>query len=135
MPRYVLDTDVCIYWLKGDRRIERKILDVTLENVFITVISECELFYGAYKSARVGRNLETLQTLRRKIKTLQTSSDVAPCYGRLKAALEHRGQTLDDADLLIASIALAHGGTLVTNNIRHFNKIPDLPIENWSSER
>lgn len=66
MPKYILDTDTCIYWLKGDRRIEKKILTAGLENVTITVITECELFYGAYKSARVDKNLEVLKALRKK---------------------------------------------------------------------
>jgi tRNA(fMet)-specific endonuclease VapC len=131
MPKYILDTDTCIYWLKGDRRIEKKILTAGLENVLITVITECELFYGAYKSARVDKNIEVLKTLRGKIRTIQTSVDVAPLYGRIKADLEQRGQTLDDADLLIAAITLACKGTLITNNTSHFNRIVDLQIGNW----
>jgi len=131
VPKYILDTDTCIYWLNGDRRVEKKILATALENVFITVLTECELFYGAYKSARVDKNIEVLKALRGKIKTIQTSADVAPLYGRIKANLEQMGKTLDDADLLIACIALASKGTLVTNNTSHFNRIPDLQIENW----
>ena len=131
MPKYILDTDTCIYWLNGDRRVEKKILATALENVFITVITECELFYGAYKSARVDKNLEVLKALRGKIKTIQTSADVAPLYGKIKANLEQIGKTLDDADLLIACIVLASKGILVTNNTGHFNRIPGLQIENW----
>ncbi len=131
MPKYILDTDTCIYWLKGDRNIEKKILAAGMENVFITVISECELFYGAYKSTRVDKNLEVLKGLREKVKVIQTSSDVAPLYGRLKAALEQKGQVIDDADLLIASLDMVSKGTLVTNNIGHFSRISGLLIENW----
>lgn len=46
MPRYVLDTDTCIYWLKGDKNIEGKVLEAGLGNISITVITECELFMG-----------------------------------------------------------------------------------------
>lgn len=131
MPKYLLDTDTCIYWLNGDQRIEKKILSAGLENVSITVITECELYYGAYKSARVEKNLGVLKALRAKVKTIQTSSEAASLYGKTKADLERVGQALDDADLLIASIALASGGILVTNNTNHFKRIPDLRMENW----
>ncbi len=131
MPKYILDTDTSIYWLNGDRQIEKKIVATGLENIFITVITECELFYGAYKSAKVQKNLEVLRTLRGKVRTIQTSRDVAPLYGRIKAELEQTGQALDDADLLIASIVLASRGILVTNNTSHFDRISGLQVENW----
>ena len=133
MPKYILDTDTCIYWLNGDRQIEKKVLAAGLANIFITVITECELFYGAYKSSRVDKNLEVLKTLREKVKTIHTAKDVAPTYGRIKAELERAGRVLDDADLLIASIALASGGKLVTNNIAHFNRIQGLELESWGA--
>jgi tRNA(fMet)-specific endonuclease VapC len=131
LPKYILDTDTSIYWLNGDRQIEKKIVATGLENIFITVITECELFYGAYKSAKVQKNLEVLRTLRGKVRTIQTSRDVAPLYGRIKAELEQMGQALDDADLLIASIVLASRGILVTNNTSHFDRISGLQVENW----
>ena len=131
MTRFILDTDTCIYWLNGDRSIEKKILASGLQNVFITIITECELFYGAYKSARVDQNLEVLTALRKKVNTIHTSANVAPLYGRIKTQLEKTGQTLDDADLFIGSIVLASEGILVTNNTSHFNRIPSLQIENW----
>ncbi len=131
MPKYILDTDTCIYWLKGERGIERKVLGVGLDNVAMTVITECELYYGAYKSARVERNLAVLKALREKVKTLQTTAEVAPLYGRVKTHLERTGQPLDDADLLIAVVVLAAKGILITNNTGHFNRIPGLRIENW----
>lgn len=131
MPKYILDTDTCIYWLNGERGIEKKVLSVGLENIFVSVITECELFYGAYKSSRVEKNLEVLKALREKIKAIHTSRDLASHYGRIKASLERAGQTLDDADLFIASIVLVSNGILVTNNDSHFSRIPGLQLENW----
>ena len=131
MPKYILDTDTCIYWLNGDRQIEKRVLANGLENVFITVVTECELFYGAYKSSRTEKNLEAVKALREKVKTIQTSKDVAPLYGRIKADLERVGRSVGDADLLIASTVLANKGILVTNNTDHFNRISALQLENW----
>ena len=131
MPKYILDTDTCIYWLNGDQQIEKKVVGAGLANIFITVITECELFYGAYKSSRVDKNLEVLKALREKVKTIHTTKDIAPLYGRIKAELERAGQVIDDADLLIASIVLATKSILVTNNTDHFDRVSGLQIENW----
>jgi len=131
LPKYILDTDTCIYWLNGDQQIEKKVVGAGLANIFITVITECELFYGAYKSSRVDKNLEVLKALREKVKTIHTTKDIAPLYGRIKAELERAGQVIDDADLLIASIVLATKSILVTNNTDHFDRVSGLQIENW----
>ncbi|MEW6068359.1 MAG: type II toxin-antitoxin system VapC family toxin [Nitrospirota bacterium] len=131
MDKFILDTDSCIYWLKGNENIERSIIRHGLGNILITVITECELFYGAYKSMKKEKNLAVVTELKTKIKTLHTLSGVPAIYGKIKTELELQGQTLDDADLLIASIALLNNATLVTNNIEHFKRINGLKIENW----
>ncbi len=133
MARYVLDTDTCIYWLKGNELIEKKILKAGLENICITVITECELFYGAYKSARTQKNLQVIDGLRSKTRTIHTSPDVASVFGKQKADLESAGKPLDDADLLIGCITLVTRATLVTNNTKHFSRISGLNLENWST--
>jgi len=131
MDKFILDTDTCIYWLKGNENIERSVVKHGLGNIFITVITECELFYGAYKSMKKDRNLAIVRELKTRIKTLHTVSGISSLYGKIKAELESNGRTPDDADLLIASIALLNNTTLVTNNIEHFKRINGLKIENW----
>jgi tRNA(fMet)-specific endonuclease VapC len=133
VPKFILDTDTCIYWLNGDRQVEKRILAAGMKNVHITVITECELYYGAYKSARVEKNLGVIKLLRTKISTLQTTTEAAPLHGKIKANLERRGQPLDDADLLIACVAMVAQGTLITNNTAHFGRVPGLIVENWVS--
>ncbi len=131
MIRFVLDSDICIFWLKGNRAIERRILDVGTEQVAISVITLCELSYGAWKSARREENLKALERLRTTFTTLQTTEEVSHFFGRWKAQLEGEGAGLDDADLLIAAIAHAHRTTLITNNLSHFARLPDLSVANW----
>ncbi len=131
MSRFILDTDICIYWLKGNENIEKSIIRKGLRNIFITVITECELFYGACKSNKKDKNLAVVEELKTRIKTLHTVSGVPSLYGKIKAELESKGKTIDDSDLLIASIALINNATLVTNNTDHFSKINGLKIENW----
>jgi tRNA(fMet)-specific endonuclease VapC len=129
--RYILDTDICIYWLKGDKNIEKKILAKGLQKIAISVITECELFYGAFKSAKRDSNIEVIRALQKKVRTVHTSDDVSYLFGKLKSEIETSGRFLDDADLLTASIALSKNAVLVTNNTAHFKRIPDLKVENW----
>jgi len=60
--------------------------------------------------------------------------EVVEIFGIEKAKLERRGTPLDDLDLVLASCALAHNLTLVTNNVRHFRKIESLRVVNWTEE-
>jgi len=83
--KYILDTNICIYWLKGNIEVEKKILDVGFENVGTTIITIAELYYGAYKSKKVDRNLESLRELERQIYILQTSKRVGEHFGKTKA--------------------------------------------------
>ncbi|OHB77605.1 MAG: hypothetical protein A2Z34_00180 [Planctomycetes bacterium RBG_16_59_8] len=131
MTDYILDTDTCIFWLKGSDRVDRRIRDVGPRALSIAVITECELYYGAYKSHRREQNIAVVDSLRRRVSTLHTSQETAPVYGALKADLSQRGEVLDDADILIASIALVHRRVLVTHNTKHFHRIPGLSIEDW----
>jgi len=84
MPKYVLDTDTCIYWLKGNKNIEKRILKAGMENILISVITQCELFYGAFKSAKRKRNLKVVRDLMRKIKILHTTEEVPLIYWKEK---------------------------------------------------
>ena len=129
---YFLDTDTTIYWLKGNESIEKKIIEVGLPNVGITILTCCELYYGAYKSNKVNENLMVIEKLKQKIQVIHTSDEVDRNYGRIKTTLESLGTPLDDSDMLIASITIANKGILVTNNIKHFNRVEGLIIENWS---
>ncbi len=82
-------------------------------------------------SARVDTNLMNLQRLENEIAVLNTSSDVGKHFGRIKSILEKKGEIIEDADILIASIVMDNGAILVTNNQRHFGRIEGLRTENW----
>ena len=133
MALYILDTDTCIYWLKGDEEVDRRIVSCGLRHTSITVITECELFYGALESLKADKNLAAITELRKKVRTLHTSDGVAYQFGKIKAELEKKGLPVDNADLLIASIALTHDAILVSNNTEHFKRIKGLKLENWAA--
>jgi len=131
MIEYVLDTDTCIYWLKGEERIRRKVERAGTESLRMTIITLAELKYGAYFSKKVNENLQNIAKFLKRVKVLSLDEDAAERFGKIKAELRRSGQGIQDFDLLIASITLRHGGVLVTNNAGHFKRISGLKYENW----
>lgn len=128
---YLIDTDICIYWLKGNANIEQKALAVRLDNIYISYITLSELYYGAYKSQRIKGNLIAVKALWNKLGFIESNEDICETFGKFKADLEKKGNVINDADMFIASCALVNGFTLVTNNERHFKRVKGLKVENW----
>ena len=91
-----------------------------------------ELYYGAYKSQKVESNLAKIRTLENSLEILPLGNESAEIFGIYKSKPEKSGTPLDDFDLILASCALAHNMTLVTNNIRHFRRIEGLRLTNWT---
>lgn len=129
--KYLLDTDICVYWLKGNERIEQKVLSVRIDNIFISFINVSELYYGAYKSQRVAQNLDIIRELTSQLSVIESDEAVSEAFGSLKASLENAGMIIDDADIYIAACASVYGLTLVSNNVKHFRRVKGLKLENW----
>lgn len=128
---YLLDTDILIYSLKGfPKVIENFELHADAPKA-LSVISYGELVYGANKPVQVASNLAKIHRLPEIFPVIDASKAVLECFGTLKAQLSKKGVTAADFDLLIGSTAITLGYTLVTNNEKHFSKIPDLKIANW----
>jgi tRNA(fMet)-specific endonuclease VapC len=130
--KYLLDTDICVYWLKANDCIEQTAISVGLINISISFMTLSELYYGAYKSQYVKENLAAIELLAAKLSIVESDDEICACFGNLKALLEKQGMIIDDADLFIAACALTTGATLVTNNTRHFKRIEGLQLQNWS---
>ena len=128
---YLLDTDMCIYWLNGRHSVRDKLLDVGWEQLAISVITQAELYYGAYNSSRSIDNLGRVDDFIRQLPILPLDEVSLKHFGALKVQLCQAGQPLPDFDLLIASVALAEARVLVTNNTGYYQRIPDLQLENW----
>ena len=128
---YLLDTDTIIYNLKGDLKIQENLRLHVNDLLRISIITLMELYYGVYKSQHVNANLAKIKTLEQSLDILPSGEETAEIFGKLKAGLESAGNRLDDFDLIIASTAMTHNLTLVTNNIKHFQRIEGLKLENW----
>ena len=129
--KYLLDTDICVYWLKGNEHIEQKVLSVGIDNLSVPFITVSELYYGAYKSQRVDENIAMIRKLTDHINVIASDDAISEAFGKLKASLEKAGLIIDDADMFVAACALVHGLTMVTNNTKHFRRIKGLKLDNW----
>jgi len=130
---YLLDSDTIIYNLKGDERIQQALRIHFHDPLKISIITLMELYYGAYKSKQIDANLAKVKAIEQSFEIIPNAQESAEIFARLKVALEIKGTRLDDFDLLIASCALTHNLILVTNNLKHFQRIPGLRLENWTS--
>jgi tRNA(fMet)-specific endonuclease VapC len=130
---YVLDTDTVVYSLKGVPEVLSALEQRRDAPMAISVITQGELLYGARKSSRPQQNLARIRRLSEAMPVVDVTRSVIETFADLKAALDLKGLPLDDFDLLIAATASMLGATLVTNNTKHFARIPGLPIENWAA--
>lgn len=126
----VLDTDVCVEILRGNPRVLQWRRH-THSQVVTTWITACELEYGAAKSADPNQARALVADLLSTLDIVGLDRPAARQFGQYKAALRRSGETLADADLMIAAIALARGAELATGNLRHFRRFRDLPMEDW----
>lgn len=129
--KYILDTDILIYFLKGYEQVVTHFINTPPEKISTTIINHTELLFGAYNSERKKQNLTKVRPFLDKIDILPFCKDASVIFAEQKASLKKSGKLIDDMDLMIASIALKHQYVLVTNNTKHFERIKKLKIENW----
>lgn len=130
--KYLLDTDICIYWLKGKTTVKARVNQVDWSQIAICTITASELYFGAYNSSKIAQNLRTAENFIQSITVVSLSDDVIKKIGQLKAQLRKAGTPVADFDLLITSVALTEKLILVTNNTRHYQRITGLNLDNWS---
>ncbi|MGD9718066.1 MAG: PIN domain-containing protein [Sulfurimonadaceae bacterium] len=128
MQKYLVDSDVLIYFLKGKPEAVAKLSQLCSESLFTSRINYTELLYGAYNSARVEQNLHTILPFLSNFQILEFDAQSALCFAKLKAALKKSGTIIADMDLMIASIAIENNCTLLTNNLKHFERISELRV-------
>lgn len=127
--KYLLDTCICIALIKKEPEVVQRIREVGVSNCFISELTLAELYFGAYKSGRKG-HFDDVDYIRGLFKLCPISNSLRT-YGDIRWYLESKGMKLDSMDLLIGSTALQEDLILVSGNIRHFERIPALRLENW----
>lgn len=131
MKRYLLDTNICIYFLKGQFNLHEKIEEVGLDNCFISEITLAELKYGVEKSVLQSKNRIILEKFQNKF-TILPIFNALDIFAKEKARLKTKGNILDDFDLLIGATAMANNLILATRNVSDFERLNEIEIENWA---
>ena len=134
---YLFDTDVISHLARPAPRaaLMRRVAATPQNQQATSSITVGELHYGAHRAVdHTALLLGRIETLLANLGVIPFDRRSATIYGELRAELERRGTPIGDADTRIASIALAHGLIVVTGNMRHFERVPGLVVENWLVE-
>jgi tRNA(fMet)-specific endonuclease VapC len=130
---YCFDTDVLSATIRRepDLQLIRRLAQIPPPEQFTTAITMGELLYGVSRRNSAELHKQVQRLLAGALTVLPFDESAAAVYGPLRAQLESAGKRIDEPDLRIASISLAHDLTLVTGNTRHFDRVPNLTAENW----
>lgn len=122
MKKYLLDTNICIFFIKGQYQLDNKIAEVGQQGCFISEMTVAELKYGV-------ENSKTIENMRVIVEAFIPKFSVIPIYNSLdiyakeKAKLRKKGLLIDDFDILIGATAVANDMVMVTNNVAHLSRI------------
>ncbi len=126
----ILDSDILIYFLKGEKTVVANVLKIPPHHLYITRINAIELLYGANHSTRIEENLAKIIPFLEQFEVLELDQKAGEVFAKTKAALNKKGTMIADMDLMIAAIAIANQEPLATNNTKHFERIKELEIVN-----
>lgn len=130
MPRYLLDTNMCVYLLRNQpEQVARRFAQCSVGDVAMSAITYAELEYGAQVAPDPARERRQLAALIEDIPVAPFGVEAGAAYGLIRKATRER--RADQLDKLIAAQAVALGATLVTNNESDFARYPGVVIENW----
>ena len=129
--KYLLDTNMCIYAQKKNQKVLLKIHENLQDGLAISSITLAELEYGVQASESFQKNALALHNFISIVNVLSFDIMAASEYGKIRAYLRKKGTPIGVMDMLIAAHARSENMILVTNNVREFERVPDLIIENW----
>lgn len=129
--KYLLDTNTCIFFLKGKLSLDEIIKDKGLENCFISEITVAELRFGPENSDNPAKSNKAVDSFISGIAIIPIFGSIKR-YAKEKVRLRKAGTPANDEfDLLIGVTAVENKLTLVTDNSKHFTSIAGLKLENW----
>jgi len=133
---YLLDTNICIYIIKKNPLIVfDKFRSLSIGSIGISTITLAELQFGIMKSSNPEKNQEAIDKFLTPLVILDFDFNATIEYGKIRAYLEKKGTPIGPLDTLIAAHAKSQDLTLITNNVREFERIPSLKIENWTKQK
>lgn len=132
MLRYMLDTNICIYTIKNNPAIVREKFQQHQHHLCISSIVLSELLYGAEKSDTPTKSLALIEGLAARLEVLDFDENAAAHSAEIRAELAKKGTPIGHYDVLIAGHARSRGLILVSNNLREFERVGGLRLENWA---
>lgn len=131
---WMLDTNAWIYYLKNrDSRIRVHLEKHTLDEIVICAVVKAELLHGAMKYGAIERRLAIVRETLSPYRSLPFDDAAAEYYARIRNELERNGECIGPHDLLIASICVVNDCTLVTSNVKEFQRVSGLNVEDWNA--
>ena len=133
MLKYMLDTNIIIYTMRNRPKQVKKQFKLHKEQLSISSVTLGELVFGAEHSQHLKHNLTDIEAMIARLEVLPFDNKAAYHFGQIRAALYSIGKPIGPYDMMIAGHARASGLILVTNNIKEFERVPGLQLENWSN--
>ena len=131
MVKYLLDTNICVFFLRGKESVKEQILNKGIDNCCVSEITVAELLYGvACDEYKFRENMEKVNEFI-DIMPIVPITNVLQEYAHQKAILKKEGKLIDDMDLFIGATAISNNMILVTDNEKHLNRLSKIRIENW----
>ena len=131
MLKYMIDTNIAIYTLKNRPAKVRKAFERHKGEICLSSVSWGELVFGAERSARVEHNLSIIEGFAARLEITPFDDSSAMHFGQLWAELTSTGRLIGPYEMMIAGHARSLALILVTNNVREFERVPGLRVENW----
>lgn len=130
--KFLLDTNAVICMMKGTYGVRERILEAGLCNCYVSEITIAELLVGYFKTNKNEKQLQEVHSVQKLFKVLPISPALAK-YAETRVYLEGEGKRIDDFDMLIGCTALVNDCIVVTHNKKHFERIPQLVLEDWET--
>ena len=132
METYLLDTNIISYWMRGDTKIIAQLKAHSPADMFMSSVTLAEIYYGIEKSPVKKKERQTkIDLICSQLDLLIFDKAAAIEYAKIRAYLERKGSIISERDVQIASIAKANKKSIITHNIREFNRVPDLRVYAW----
>ncbi|WP_448218753.1 type II toxin-antitoxin system tRNA(fMet)-specific endonuclease VapC [Endozoicomonas sp. 2B-B] len=131
MLKFLLDTDISIYVIKRRPAELQSVFNAYDGQIAISSITLSELLHGVEKSANPKRNRDNVESFVSRLEVLEYTPKASAHYGDIRANLEREGLVIGVNDMHIAAHARSEGLIAVTNNVREFERVEGLRVENW----
>lgn len=129
--KYLLDTNTCVFLMKNMSAVVERYKRCKRDGIALSSVTVAELYYGVYNSSNPMKNGSSLANFLIGFDILDFDGAAAMEYGRIRAALRKQGTPIGPLDMLIAAHAKSEGLITVTDNVREFERVENLEIENW----